>query len=58
MISYNKALKIMKQNIKVSKKTEKIDIQDSHMRIISRKILSKTNNPRNDISKNGWYCNF
>ncbi len=50
MISYNKALKIMKQNIKVSKKTEKIDIQDSHMRIISRKILSKTNNPRNDIS--------
>ena len=49
MISYNKALKIMKQNIKVSKKTEKIDIQDSHMRIISRKILSKTNNPRNDI---------
>ena len=41
MISYEKALKIMRQNIKVSKKTEKINIQNSHMRIISKEILSK-----------------
>ena len=38
MISYEKALKIMRQNIKVSKKTEKINIQNSHMRIISKKF--------------------
>ena len=50
MISYEKALKIMRQNIKVSKKTERINIQNSHMRIISKEILSKFNYPRNNTS--------
>ena len=50
MISYEKALKIMRQNIKVSKKTERINIQNSHMRIISKEILSKFDYPRNNTS--------
>ena len=50
MISFEKALKIMRQNIKVSKKTEKINIQNSHMRIISKEILSKFDYPRNNTS--------
>ncbi len=50
MISYEKALRIMKQNIKVSKKTEKINTQNSHMRIISKEILSKFDYPRNNTS--------
>ena len=50
MISYRKALKIMGQNIKVSTKTEIINIFKSHKRIISKNILAKTDSPRSNLS--------
>ncbi len=50
MISYNNALKIMKENIEISKKSEKVNIYSSYKRIISKKILSKSNSPINNIS--------
>ena len=50
MISYKKALKIMGQNIKVSTKTEIINIFKSHKRIISKNILAKTDSPRSNLS--------
>ena len=34
MISYNKALKLMEQNIKVSKKSEKVNIFNSYKRVL------------------------
>ena len=57
MISFEKALKIMRQNIKVSKKTEKINVQNSHMRIISKKFC--LNLIIQEITlRNGWYCHL
>ena len=58
MISYRKALKIMRQNIKVSTKTEIINIFKSHKRIISKNILAKTDSPRRQSLCNGWYSYF
>ena len=58
MISYNKAFKDNETEYQSFKKTEKIDIQDSHMRIISRKFYLKPTILEMIFSKNGWYCNF
>ena len=41
MISYNKALRLMEQNIKVSKKSEKVNIFNSYKRVITNNISSK-----------------
>ena len=50
MISYNKALKLMEQNIKVSKKSEKVNIFNSYKRVITNNISSKKENPKCNIS--------
>ena len=36
MISYKRALKLMKQNIKVSDKSEIVNIKNSYKRIVSK----------------------
>ena len=46
MISYKRALKLMKQNIKVSDKSEIVNIKNSYKRIVSKNIFSYIDNPK------------
>ena len=48
MISFNNALKLITKYKCL--KTETINIYDSHKRVISKKVLSKNDNPKSDVS--------
>ena len=50
MISYKRALKLMKQNIKVSDKSEIVNIKNSYKRIVSKNIFSYIDNPKINAS--------
>ena len=50
MISFNNALKLMRQSINVSDKSETINIYDSHKRMSFKEMLSKNDNPKSDVS--------
>ncbi len=50
MISFNKALEIIKNFININKKTEYISIENAFSRIIARDYKAKFNSPRTDKS--------
>ena len=50
MISFNKALEIIKNFVNINKKTEYLSIENAFSRIIARDYKAKFNSPRTDKS--------
>ncbi len=50
MIEFEKAIKIIKQNVNTSQASEMINVSDSHKRVLSRSYASKHNVPRTNLS--------